>query len=325
MRASSFLICVWCIITAPGCIVIPIGDLLKGPVMQEQVLVEGAGFFSKEKIAIVDIRGVIEGDERQSLLFPQENVVAETKAQLEFAGSDSQVKAVVLRVSSPGGEVTACDTVAREIRKFRERTKIPVVGCIGDIGASGGYYVAVSSDVLYAHPTSIVGSIGVILQHFDLSGLLEKVGVSSTPVKSSPKKDINSLFRPLTDEERQILQKLVDDMYKRFVDTVAEGRRDLSREQVLSLADGRVVSGMEAATLKLVDKVGYMEDAVAEAQRLGKIESPTIVRYTRVAKSGANIYTQLGSDRPAAGEIRLTLGPGQASTPRLYYLWQPGS
>jgi len=307
-----------------GCIVIPIGDLLRGPSFQEQVLVEGEGWFSKDKIVLVDIDGVIQGKESPSLLFPAENTASETKAQLDFARSDPEVKAVVIRISSPGGEVSACDVIRNEVKKLKAETRLPVVACITDQGASGAYYVAVACDTVFAQPTAIVGSIGVILQHFDISGLMQKIGVASAPVKSSPKKDLNSLFRPMTDEERQILEKLVGDMYQRFIDVVAEGRPQLTKDEVRGLADGRVVSGVEAATLKLVDRVGYMADAIEEARRAAGIESPTIIRYTRVPKSGANVYTQTGPNQPAAREASLNLTVGLDSTPRLYYLWRPG-
>lgn len=307
-----------------GCVVIPLGDLLKGPPLREQVLVEGAGLFWKEKIAVVEIDGVIRGSEGSSIFFPHENTVAETLAQLELARSDSQVKAVVIRISSPGGEATACDVLHAEIRRFREETKIPVVTCIADVGASGGYYIAVAGDVVYAQPTAIVGSIGVILQSFDLSNLLRKIGVAADPVKAGAMKDLNSPLRPMTEEERKVLQTLVDSLYARFVDVVAAGRKGLSREEVLKIADGRVVSAQDAVSLKLVDKVGYLRDAIREAGELGKVRSPTIVRYTRAPRSGANVYTgvSVASQLPDRG-FELSVRGALPEAPRLYYLWCP--
>lgn len=315
---------------APGCIVIPIGDLLRGPPLGEQTLLEGAGWCSKDKIAVIDVSGTILAEERSSLLFPRENTLAETKARLDLARSDPQVKAVVLRISSPGGEVTACDVLAREIRSFKGDRKVPVVACITDIGASGGYYVASAADTIHAQPTAMVGSIGVILQSFDLSGLMATIGVANAPVKSSPQKDLNSPFRPMTEEERAVLQKLVDDMYERFLGVVAEGRPGLSKDDLRRVADGRVVSGTEAKNLGLVDAVGYLSDAIEEARKRADIDSPTIVRYTRAARSGANIYSlaDLGraSDGPdrGGGGIHLSLDAPLDATPRLYYLWRPG-
>jgi protease-4 len=306
-----------------GCIVVPVGDLLRGPMLTEQILVQGGTFWQEDKIAIIDIDVVITGDEGDSPLFPHDNHVAEIKARLNVARRDPDVKAVVLRVSSPGGEVTACDVIHHELRRFKEAKKVPVVASIGDQGASGGYYIAVAADVIFANPTAIVGSIGVIFHHMDLSRLLEKVGVAFQPVKSSEKKDLTSPFRPMTDEETRLLQKLVDDMYQRFLRVVDEGRDLLSAEEVKALADGRVVSGEEAQRLKLIDRVGYLPDAIEEAKSRAAIESPTIVRYTRSARSGANIYTASSTPGPVAGDVQLQLSLSGGAAPRLYYLWRP--
>jgi len=308
----------------PGCIVIPIGDLLRGPVLEESVLVDGGGFFQREKIAVIDIDGLITGTEKSGLILPQENAVSETKAQLNRAANDPEVKAVVLRVSSPGGEVTACDVIHHEIGRFKQRTGLPVVSFIGDQGASGGYYVAVAGDTIFANPTAIVGSIGVLLHHLDLSDLLGKIGVAVEPVKSAEQKDLNSPFRKMLPAERAVLQKLVDDMYNRFVDAVAAGRPGMTREDVLAVADGRVLSGVEAKKARLVDSVGYLTDALEEAKQRGHIESPTIVRYSRAPRSGANIYTESVTPGPQARELHVSLPLGLGDGPKLYYLWRPG-
>ncbi|MCZ6792728.1 MAG: signal peptide peptidase SppA [Planctomycetota bacterium] len=309
-----------------GCVVIPIGDLLTGPALEEQVLQQGAGFWETEKIAIVDISGVVTGEESTNLLMPHPNTVSEVTAQLDRAARDPEVKAVVLRISSPGGEVTACDTLHHEVLRLREERDLPVVACILDQGASGAYYIACGASTIVAHPTSIVGSVGVILNSFDLSGLLAKLGVTVDPVKSGDKKDMNSMFRQRTPEEREILQSLVDSMHRRFIDVVTEGREKLNREQVVEFADGRVVTGVEAAAAGFVDTVGYLRDAIDKAGELAGVDSPTIVRYTRRARSGANIYTQsTAAPTPSAAPAELTLrwDPRMFPRARLYYLWLP--
>lgn len=312
------------LVAASGCIVVPLGDLLHGPPLREQVLVTGAGFFSKEKIAIVEVDGVIRGSDRSSLFFSRENTVAETLAQLELARADGQVRAVVVRISSPGGEVTACDILHSELKRFRAEKKVPVVASIGDVGASGGYYLAAAGDKICAEPTAIVGSIGVLLSSFDLSNLLRKIGVVVDPVKAGAMKDLNSPFRPGTEEERKVLQALVDSLYRRFVDVVAAGRPALTRDEVLALADGRVVSADEALSLKLIDKVGHLRDAIAEAGELAKIRSPTIVRYTRAPRAGATIYTGAEvAGRAPERSFEVSLRGGLPEAPRFYYLWMP--
>lgn len=311
-------------VAASGCVVIPLGDLLKGPALTEQVLVQGGSFWSDDKIAVIDVDGILTGSESSSLLVSQENSVAELKARLSWARQDPDLRAVVLRITSPGGEVTACDVMYHELQRFKKQKGVPVLASIGDQGASGGYYLAMAADTIFANPTAIVGSIGVILQHFDLSGLLGKIGVAVDPIKSSEQKDLSSIFRPITPAEKTVLQKLVDDMYQRFVEVVAAGRPQLTRETVLSLADGRVVSGVEAARLGLVDRTGYLTDAIEEAQRRAGVERPTIVRYTRVARSGANIYSASGVEPTASRGVHLSLDVPTLASPRLLYLWRPG-
>lgn len=307
-----------------GCVVIPIGDLLKGPALGEQILTEGRGIFAKDKVAVIEIEGMIRGDESSHLLLAHENTVAETRSRFDMVRADPEVKAVVLKIASPGGEVTACDVIHQELLRFKAEKKVPVVACILDHGTSGAYYIAVAADSVIAHPTSVIGSIGVLLDHFDLSGLLEKIGVGVSPIKSGEKKDLNSLFRPMTADEHQLLQKLVNDMYERFVTVVDEGRPALNKDEVRALADGRVVSGVEAASLKLVDGLGYLPDAITVAAKAAGIESPTIVHYTRIARSGANIYSQGMPGSPTAGDVNLNVTARLFSTPMLYYLWRPG-
>lgn len=315
------------LLTAPlmsGCVVVPIGDLFRPATLEEQVLVEGAGFFSKEKVAIVTVRGEIRGGDPSGgrSLFAAANSVEETKAQLDRIRRDPEVRAVVLRIASPGGEVTACDVIYNELVKFKKSTGMPLIASIGSQGASGGYYIACAADQIYANPTSIVGSIGVILQHFDASGLLAKIGIQSGPIKSGDKKDLNSFLRAHTPDEHAILQKLVDDMYARFVDVVQAGRPRLSREAVVTIADGRVVSGVQAQELGLVDAVGYLEDALEDARGRAGVGSPTYVRYARSPGRDANIYSCSNVEATSA-DFELRLRGSRSTAPQLSYLWQP--
>jgi protease-4 len=325
------------LLVSPGCIVIPLSDLFKEPPLREQVLREGTGDFADQKIAVIDLQGMITASESRSLLRPHPNTVAEVKARLDRASRDGDVRAVVLRIGSPGGEVTACDILHREVSRFREATRKPVVACIQEQGASGAYYVAVAADAILSHPTAIVGSIGAVLASYDISGLLDKIGVKVAPIKSASKKDLNSPFRHLSEEEREILQSLVNQVHQRFVDVILAGRPALTREDLEELADGRVLSGIEAARRQLVDRVGYLDDALEDAAARAGIESPAVVSYARRARSGANIYTQVapalgatapggqgGREAAAAAEISVRWSPEWEPGARLLYLWQPG-
>lgn len=306
-----------------GCIVVPVGDLLKTPDLEERTLLDGDGWLAKKKIALVEITGTISSSSDGGLLSFSEDTVSEVKARFNRIRNDPQVKAVVLRISSPGGEVTACDVLHHEVMELKKDTGLPVVASVGDLGTSGAYYIAAAADSIHAHPTSILGSIGVILHHFDASALLQKVGVAAMPVKSGEFKDLNSVFRTMSAPERKVLQDLVDDMYSRFVDVVVAGRSGLAREAVLELADGRVFSGMQARELGLIDGVGYLEDALEVARKRAGIEGATYVRYSRGRSYGAGIHAGATGVRPGA-EVTLRLGMAAGAAPKLYYLWRPG-
>ena len=311
-------------ITTSGCVVIPLGDLVTGSDFSEQVIEKGDGFFSG-KIALIELNGVLSSTAGGLFFASPDNSVSALKAKLDLAADDRGVQGVLLRISSPGGEVTACDNLYHEVQQFRAETGKPVVAYIDSIGASGGLYAAMGADAVISHPTAIVGSIGVIMQSMDLSRAIAAFGVEMDPIKSGKMKDLNTPWRSMTKTERLVLQKLVDDMYQRFVDVVDAGRKKLDRAKVLELADGRVFSGVEAARVGLVDRTGYIEDAVSEiSSRLGKTgNKPALIRYTRGSPGGANIYTR-GGVRPA-GENSLTLRlDGLHSSPGIYYLWKPG-
>ncbi len=310
---------------SPGCIVIPIGDLLKPQSLEEHVLVRGRGFLSKEKVAVIEINGMISSDKGFGLISTSHNAVAEMRSRLLKIRSDRQVKAIVLRISSPGGEVTACDLIHRQLLKFKEETGIPIVASIVEQGASGAYYIAMAADRVFTHPTAIVGSIGVILHSFDASDLLASVGVRAVPIKSSDKKDINSLFRPMSADERQVLQDLVDDMYEQFLGVVERGRVNLSADQVRELADGRVFSGIESARLGLADATGYLADAIDSATEMAAISSPTVIHYTRAGSSNTRLEAAFHGQAGDRQDVELSLRARSLKTsPKLYYVWHPG-
>ena len=174
----------------------------------------------------------------------------------------------MLRINSPGGGVTASDIMYRDLVHFREETHKPVVACMMDVAASGGYYLAMGCDRIYAHPSTVTGSIGVIMSLYNATGLMKIVGVTSDPIKSGPNKDIGNPGRPMTPEERAILQGMVTGFYDQFVDVVARAARtSLTPEKVRELADGRVYSGAEAKKLGLIDEVGYLDDALKPRRR----------------------------------------------------------
>jgi protease-4 len=226
-----------------------------GPV-EEMLVRDAKGCFCRDKVAIIDVDGLIVNAKTGGLLGgDHENPVSLFRERLQAAADDKHVKAVVLRINSPGGAVTASDIMYQDLLHFRHETRKPVVACMMDVAASGGYYLAMGSDVVFAHPTTVTGSIGVIMNLYDATGLFTKIGVASNPIKSGPNKDIGNPIRPMTDEERAILQGMIDQFYGQFVKVVACGRH-MTDAQVRKLADGRVYTGVEAKELGLVDHVG---------------------------------------------------------------------
>lgn len=211
-------------------------------------------------------------------VLPITGLIADPEATIEqlkkFAKDDS-VKAIVLRINSPGGGVGPSQEIYEEVRKLRG--KKPVVASLGAVAASGGYYIACAAQKIYANPGTITGSIGVIMQFVNVKDLIEKIGVKGMVVKSGGYKDIGSPLRQMEPEEKRLLQGVIDNVHAQFVDAVAEGRR-LDRDRVAGIADGRIFSGDQAKGLGLVDALGNLEDAVAEAGRLAKIEGePRVV------------------------------------------------
>lgn len=223
------------------------------------------GFGFGGRIALLEIEGLIADD-------------AAALRQIRRYRRDRSVRGYVVAINSPGGVVGPAQSIYREVRRLRDEDGMPVVASIGGVGASGGYYIALGADSIFALPGSITGSIGVLMELPDASGLLERVGVRFEVVKSAEHKDAGSPFRPISPGDREILGELVQDVYDQFVSVVAEERR-LSRDAVAVFADGRIVSGRQALAGGLIDGLGNLEDAVAAAGRMAGLGSrPRIVR-----------------------------------------------
>ncbi|NPV69760.1 MAG: signal peptide peptidase SppA [Firmicutes bacterium] len=202
--------------------------------------------------------------------------------QLREAADDREVGAVVIRLNTPGGSAAGSQEISREIEHLRESGK-KVVASMGDVCASGGYWIAAGADAIVANPATITGSIGVIMEVTRLEQLMKKIGVEIDTVKSGPYKDIGSMSRKLEDEERAILQGMVDDIYAQFLDTVAAGRK-MDMEKVRSLADGRIFTGRQARELGLVDEFGNVEDALVTAAEAAGIEDDwTLKEFGKVS------------------------------------------
>jgi protease-4 len=215
-----------------------------------------------EKVAVVEVTGMIVDS-------------SNTIDELKNYAKDASVKAIVLRINSPGGAVAPAQEIYSEILKVKEKKK--VVASMGAIAASGGYYIAAPTDRIVANAGTLTGSIGVIMELPNVSGLMEKIGIQTQVIKSGRHKDLASVFKELTPQERKILQDVLDDVHEQFIEAVSAGR-DMKYEDIKKLADGRIFTGRKALELGLIDELGNMEDAIMVAGRLGGIKGePEVV------------------------------------------------
>lgn len=228
-----------------------------------------------DRVAVINIEGTIVcGADSKENLFQQANGVTSgtIMKQIREAAADDSVKALVLRIDSGGGSATAAEEVGRELLRFKEQTKKPIVATMGNTGASAAYWIAAcASDKIYANATTLTGSIGVYMPYMNTEELFKKIGITSDKIKSGPYKDILTNDRPMTPEEKQILQNIVDEIYDQFVYTVSAGRR-METSKVRAIADGRIYTGRQAKNIGLVDELGDYYDALAAAGTLAKIK-----------------------------------------------------
>jgi len=289
----------------------------------DEVLLDGRASAS-EKVVVLPIHGIImeEGEGPGAV-----RSVSRMRSMLRRLRQDEAVKAIVLDIDSPGGGVTASDQIYHELSRFRKESGIPIVALFGDVAASGGYYVAMASDRIVAHTTTITGSIGVISQFPQVRQLMDRIGVEVLTIKSLNEKgqtsfkDIGSPFRDMRPEEQALIQTLITRMWERFVDVVAEGRKaHLDRNQVRSLADGRIFTGQQALDLKLIDALGYQEDAFRQARELGRATEAKVVRL-RTRETFLDLLTGFGATAPGPQDYLRLLERSGRNGPRMMYLW----
>ncbi len=283
------------------------------------------GRWGSSKVALIDVSGVLTNAERRGVLNTEPNPVSSFTEALNRAAADRDVKAVIVRVNSPGGTVTASDLMHRELLRFKRRTGKPAVVVMMDLATSGGYYLACAGDAVIAHPTTITGSVGVILQTVSVKPALERWGVSLDAITSGPNKDAGSPLSELTPEQRATLSAMVDDFYDRFVDVV-EARRPgiIHTDQAF---DGRVVTGEQALEWGMVDRLGDLHDAFDEAKDRAGLTRADLVRYHRPLDQPGSVY----ADSPVASRTTTQLNlmqlnladplPGFGTPVGVYYLW----
>src|SRR5512147_145956 len=293
------------LLAASGCTFLKVSLTPEVQPLTEEVI----GGSGRDKVLLLDISGFISN--RDGDLLPGGG---KEPGLLDRARQDDRVRAVVLRINSPGGGVTASDMLYHELVKFKQETDVKVVAHIMDVGTSGAYYAALAADRITAQPTSVTGSIGVIMYRLDATGLMQKIGLQSVEISSGDRKGMGSPFRPLSPEEKDLFQKLIDGLQDRFVNTVAEARR-LAPEKVRQLADGRVYTSTEAADAGLIDGVGYLDEAIEQARKMANLENASVVTYFRPGEYRANLYS--------LNLLNLDLGALAEPGARFLYVWWP--
>lgn len=259
------------------------------PPQFKEVLLQGQG---SDKILMIDINGPITND---PLLIPNVVIIpgmtARVLQELELAFNDQNIRGILLRIDSPGGTITDSDIIYHSLIEFKKAKKIKIIAAMEDIAASGALYVAMSADEIYAHPTTVTGSIGVIMDHMEYSDLMDKLGVKSDPVTSGRYKDISSPYRKMSPEERALLQQVVSAQYEKFVKVVQDGRPKMSQQQIRAIADGRIMTADEAKERGLIDGIGYLDDVYKRMTQLSGFPSNRLVRYSNTWLTGNNIYS----------------------------------
>lgn len=238
-------------------------------------------------VAVIRIDGAIVGGPRNDVLFGASGMTTSEQImyEMEKARKDNRAKAVLIRINSPGGSTGATQEIAEEMDKIKSAGK-PIIISMGDTCASAGYWIASKGDYIFANPATLTGSIGVYMEYTNVEELMNKLGIHSEKIKSGEHKDIMSMYRPMTPEENQMIQQMVDDIYAQFVSTVADGRQ-MDIEKVKKIADGRILTGKQAMDLGLVDAMGNYYDALSYAGGRAGLDGETIP--TKKYTSGSSL------------------------------------
>jgi protease-4 len=292
--------------------------------MVATVVRAGRGPGPHPRIALVDVDGVLLNQNHGSLYAVGDNALASFRDKLDAAARDPGVAAVVLRINSPGGSVTACDVMAEEVRRFKAETRKPVVACLLDLATSGAYLIAVESDRIIAHPTTLTGGLGAVFNHFNLQDAMAQLNLVADPVKSGPKIDMGTVTAPLDDQTRSLLQGMADAYRDHLRRRVHERRGAMSARDRQAVADGRVVLASQARDLHLVDRLGYLHDAIAEAEHQSGVAGAEVILFHRAGYPAHSLYAIAPSPAPLSEAIPLSYpGLDRSRLPTFLYLWQP--
>jgi protease-4 len=292
--------------------------------MTATVVRPGKGPGARARIALLDVDGVLLNQNYGSLSAIGDNPLAAFRDKLEAAARDPLVVGVVLRINSPGGSVTTCDIMAEELRRFQAETRKPVVACLMDLATSGAYYLAVECEWIVAHPTGLTGGLGVVFNHYNLQDAMAQLNLVADPVKSGGKIDMGTVTAPLDPETRALLQAMADAYREHLQRRVQQRRAAMTAQDRQATSDGRVVLASQAMALHLVDCLGYVHDAIAEAEHRVRVVGAEVVLYHRAGYPAHSLYAIAPAPAPLNEVIPLSYpGLDRSRLPTFLYLWQP--
>jgi protease-4 len=296
-----------------------------GPVVPV-VVRPGSGGPQGPRVALVDVDGLIVNQNQSGLLSVGENPVSNFREKLEACARDPRVRAVVLRINSPGGGVAATDTLAEELRRFRAATAKPVVACLMDLATGGAYYLAVGADLVVATPNGVTGGVGALVNHVNLKEAMATFNITLESIKSGDRVDMGSVNDALDDPTRELLREMVETYAGRFRGRVAALRPGMTPEDRASVFDGRILTAPKALALHAVDRIGYLDDALADAEALA-LGSPCGAEVVMFERAGLPIHSiySVTPNTPLQGDLIPFSYPGleRSKLPTFLYLWQP--
>jgi len=275
-------------LTLSGCafITVDLASLTRIPGFEERILKRG----TVDKIMVVEVLGPITTTAVREALTKRQGSLERIDGVLTKAKKDEHIKGIILKIDSPGGGVTASDLIYRRILEYKSVQKVPVVACITNMGASGGYMVALSADRIVALPTSTVGSVGVLLPSVSVEGLIDNLGIRDQTLTSGKYKGAGSMLRDMTPDDKAIYEEIIQDFYQDFISKV-KARRPVTEEDLKIIGDGRIMTARTGLKYHLIDEVGYYEDALKAVEQASQIKNPTVMMYRRTGENSGGFYS----------------------------------
>jgi len=325
MKKTLWLLLAAVIMLAQGCASPKISLFTDSTDPYQEYTLEGT---ATPKVLVIQANGTIDVGPSKGLLRDRPGMVPDIVAQLKLAEKDDDIGAVIVKINSPGGTVTASDVLYHEFQSYKDKTGNKMVAVLMGVAASGGYYIALPADRIVAHPTTLTGSVGVIFLQPKVEGLMEKIGVGVDVSKSGDKKDMGSPFRASTPEEMRLIQDLTDRLGQRFVDLVTR-HRQVTPEALAQISSARIFLADEARQMGLVDQIGYVEDAIQSAKTLaGLPDDAKVVTYRRAEFPDDNVYNAVGTKsrvtEPDLIHIDL-MGSMDELGSGFFYIWPPAA